>query len=156
MIGPIGYASHSVRDGFSPEDKFMDAVNELDAISNWFPGELNEEIDIAGDYVDLLEAEMDGNHTFADRHGLEYIPVAAPGFDARNNDCWGEGRYAGRSEDLLEDMIELAEEYGTEDHIMIATWNDWVEGTQIEPGSNRSGEDYGTSYLDIIETFRTA
>ena len=155
IIGNTGHGSHSVREGFSPQDKFMDAVDELDAIGNWFPDELNEEIDIAGHYVDLLEAEMDGYQTFTDRHGLDYIPVAAPGFDARNNDCWGEGRYAGRSEGLLEDTIELAEEYGTEDHIMIATWNDWVEGTQIEPGSHK-GEDYGISYLDVIKDFRTS
>jgi hypothetical protein len=34
---------------------------------------------------------------------------------------------------------------------LIETWNDWCEGTQIEPGVDRaSGEGYGDGYVNMV------
>jgi len=38
--------------------------------------------------------------------------------------------------------------------INIATWNDWGEGTQIEPGIHE-GTDFGTEYLEKVVQFQS-
>jgi len=75
------------------------------------------------------------------------------GFDDRGNQCWGGDRYIHRNVDRFGEMLTLADEYRTTNRIDIATWNDWAEGTHIEPGSFR-GKDYETDYLEEIQAFQ--
>lgn len=104
--------------------------------------------------VDFMKQVHRGHRTFADEHDLGYYPVAFPGFDSRANTCWGHGpRYIPRSPSGFTSMLKLAEQFGTLDRILVATWNDWTEGTPIEPGTFR-GTDHGKEYLERIREFQ--
>jgi hypothetical protein len=105
------------------------------------------------DTLQLAEDSYGGHREFAEENGLEFVPLTGPGFDDRANTCWGPNRLVPRSQSGFENLLLLAEEYATINQIDIATWNDWTEGTQIEPGSYR-GNDYDTGYLEIIEEFQ--
>lgn len=89
---------------------------------------------------------------FVDIHDKEYIPMAVPGFDDRSNTCWGGDRYVPRSPLHLKEMLEFADEYRTLKRVNIATFNDWTEGHQIEPGE-MYGKSYGTAYLETVKGF---
>lgn len=142
-------------------DLFHDSnVNELvtqfDATSPWAFGDLDpDEKSNWGDTFDKVEKVFRVSRKFADEYGMEFIPTVFPGFNDKRNTCHNPpGRYLPRSEEQFRKVLELAEEYRSTDMVNIATWNDWVEGTQIEPGSYR-GDDYETDYLEIVETFQS-
>jgi hypothetical protein len=82
-----------------------------------------------------------------------FWPMVFPGFDDRHNEQWGQDRRIPRSTQYFRDLLQLAETYG-DGRINIYSFNEWTEGTQIEPGAFR-GNDYGTDYLEIIEEFQT-
>lgn len=104
--------------------------------------------------LEFVEGNHAGHRAFAEDNDLGYYPTAFPGFDRRANTCWGDDeRYIPRSTDGFRRLLELAAEYSTLDRVLVATWNDWTEGSQIEPGVFR-GEDYGTAYLEVVEAFQ--
>lgn len=90
--------------------------------------------------------------SFADQHDRDFLPMAVPGFDDRANACWGDDRHVPRSPDNLSASLAVADDYATRDRISIATFNDWTEGHQIEPGTMH-GDDYGTDYLERVREF---
>ena len=75
--------------------------------------------------------------------------VANPGFDDSGVNGWGNGprftdrRGTGEYEDNWNDALHFQP-----DAVQIATWNDFEEGTTIEPS-----EEYGFSFLDLTEEF---
>jgi len=44
----------------------------------------------------------------------------------------------------------MANEYRTSKRVNVFTWNDFTEGTAIEPGTWR-GNDYGTEYVEHVQ-----
>lgn len=69
-----------------------------------------------------------------------------PGFDDRNNTSWGGNRLISRQDGTVYDSTwSFVREYSdslTMEYVMIETWNDWNEGTEIEPS-----EEYGYKYI---------
>jgi hypothetical protein len=66
------------------------------------------------------------------------------GFDD-SKASWGQGRYMSqRCGDTLVDTMALSKEYYPPDHplpfILVATWNDYEEGSAIEPGLKKCGD----------------
>lgn len=138
--------------GYAPDQE--DLATQFDAVTNgkaapvWRDG--------AADWEEMtshIKENYRGHRKFAENHGLDFLPVVIPGFDDRANTCWGGNRYLPRSQEGFQKMLQLADKYRTISKIDIATWNDWTEGHQIEPGTFR-GKDYGTEYLEIIENFQ--
>lgn len=130
----------------------------LDGVSTWVPG-INQHAGETYHWEDVFRTvrnTFQTHHDFVTSNDMEFIPTTFPGEDDRGNTCWGpEGkRHIPRSTDRFQQFLGIAEQYATTDMIDIATWNDWAEGTMIEPGTYR-GEEYGTAYLDIIQEFQS-
>jgi hypothetical protein len=148
VVGAAGYH------GF-PNDRIVDFLSELDGTSTWVASGAWGSDDRAtwAEMKPWVERDFEGHRTFCENHDMEFVPMVFPGFDDRPNTCWGQDRYTPRSTDGFEALLELADEYRTADMIDVATWNDWTEGSQIEPGSFRE-TDYGTAYLELVEEFQ--
>lgn len=126
---------------------------QFDAVTTWFPNPRSDGKSEWEWYVGRAEGDFRVLRDFAESHGMDFIPTVFPGRDERNNTCWGTNPYVPRDPSHLEQMLELANQYKTVDRINIATYNDWVEGHQIEPGTF-NGQQYGTAYLDILKKFQ--
>lgn len=134
-----------------PEDLYP-AITACDGVSHWSSGLLNEQGEATQEeWLESMYDRISGTRSFADEHDLEYVPFILPGFDDRDNEIWGEDRYAKPAPDILDQMAAWATEYATTDLCFVATWNDWAEGHMIEPGTY-DGEDFGTAYLEVLET----
>ncbi len=80
-----------------------------------------------------------------------------PGFDDRLNTCWGENRWMARQNGVVYDSTWLFIHNYNEPKpllwVYIETWNDWNEGTEIEPGIEY-GYQYLKSTVKNINTFK--
>jgi hypothetical protein len=143
------YGSERTETGLPPMTKLFDGASTWTAAGVLESGgTVNWE-----EAMQFVEANYEGASAYAERNDMEFIPMVFPGFDDRANDYWGGDRYIPRSLERFEEMLALAEEHGTTDMIDVATWNDWPEGHQLEPGTWR-GQDYGTAYPEAIEEFQ--
>jgi len=133
------------------EDRF-DLAKTFDAVSNWTGDNPSNQTVSQQEHLEFQEENFAGYQELANDYGIEFIPVVHPGFDDRDNECWGENRYIPPDADHLEAMFELANEYRTTDRIDVATFNDWGEGHQVEPGTY-DGESYGTRRLEVVKEF---
>lgn len=102
-----------------------------------------------------LDQNYRGHRDFADENDMEFFPRVIPGFDTRANTCWGNDERIPRDLDFFETNLQMANEYGTAERLNIFTWNDFTEGTAIEPGTWR-GNDYGTAYLERVRELQKA
>jgi hypothetical protein len=102
---------------------------------------------------EFRDENFEGHRALADEYGIEFFPQINGGHDDLANTCWGSGHIIPRSPQHLQEDLERAEEYGTADRRNIFTWNDFTEGTAIEPGTFR-GNNYGTAYLEKVEQFQ--
>eukprot|EP00927_Polykrikos_kofoidii_P077259 TRINITY_DN74218_c0_g1_i1.p1 TRINITY_DN74218_c0_g1~~TRINITY_DN74218_c0_g1_i1.p1 ORF type:complete len:981 (+),score=106.05 TRINITY_DN74218_c0_g1_i1:74-3016(+) len=92
----------------------------------------------------------------AKRHGTMFVPSVGPGYNDKKVRPWNQastrkrdgGKYFTR---LLEKAVRTAP-----DVISLTSWNEWHEGTNIEPSVRRQGyEDYDdaggpNAYLDLV------
>lgn len=125
---------------------------QFDGVSTWF-SHFKDGRTPWDWFLEQTEEEFRLLREFADRNEIDFLPMAFPGFDDRTNDCWGEQRHLPRNVDRFADVLALADRYRTRDRINLATFNGWPEGHQVEPG-RFDGADYGTTYLEAIETFQ--
>lgn len=98
------------------------------------------------DNNDTLYGDRDfGQSLFSSGYGDFHIPGTWPGFDDLEVNGWGSGaRLMPRYDGLLYDTTW---QWAIEDNlpvVQIATWNDWYEGTVIEPAV-----EFGGQYLQI-------
>jgi glycoprotein endo-alpha-1,2-mannosidase len=78
-----------------------------------------------------------------------YLGGVSPGFDDRG--CWGWGKGPTKVEREAGQTYREKWEHllGTNlNFVQIATWNDWMEGTTIEPSL-----EYGTQYLELTREY---
>lgn len=77
-----------------------------------------------------------------------FMGFISPGFDDSGVSGWGSGtarKLPRQGLDILEQTMALSS-IGHPELIQIATWNDWQEGTAVEPS-----REHGFAYLDGIE-----
>jgi hypothetical protein len=145
------------------DENFQNFVSAFDAVSTWTQKAHNEDtLDAA---LEKTRKDFEATRAFADEHDIGFVPTAFPGFDDTGSNpdiegCWGGHRRAGeegRSVEFFGAVLDLAKQYRTPtpNKIEIATWSDWVEGSQIEPGSF-NGVDYGTDYVDEVARIQRA
>lgn len=137
------------------DDVLAEFVTPFDAVTTWQgAGAWGDDNQATWEEAYNFMKELFRSHReFTDAHDMEFIPHVFPGFDDRHNTCWGGDRLTPRSPSHLAQLFELADRCRTTDMINIATWNDWTEGSVIEPGTFR-GNDFGTAYLEVVEKFQ--
>lgn len=87
-----------------------------------------------------------GMAQFAKQNELLFIPCAGPGYNDTRIRPWNAGNTKDRqNEKYYEDMFRAAVKVNP-DFIGITSFNEWHEGTQIEPAVSKSTPDY--SYED--------
>jgi hypothetical protein len=113
-------------------------------------GALNAHFDGAYDYVTLRQGEeLNFDWAWSLPVGIHYVPAVAPGFSARRIG-YAEDTYLPRlAGETFHDQWEAAVEPGIEPFITVVTsFNEWHEGSQIEPvmagKNNGSGYNYPT------------
>jgi hypothetical protein len=88
------------------------------------------------EYIERLRAYYDMCKRLKQQGRIgDYIGAALPGFDDHKGQAWGEGlkRYLPRDGgQTLTDTWDELEKSGV-DAVLIITWNDWIESSQIEP-----------------------
>ena len=91
------------------------------------------------------------------REDIDFATGAVwPGFDDRGA-SWGQNRWIDRKEgETLQQTWDLIHKYKVESNIkwvILETWNDWNEGTELEP-SKEHGFTYATKTAENIGTFK--
>ncbi|MFC1999134.1 glycoside hydrolase family 99-like domain-containing protein [Chloroflexota bacterium] len=76
---------------------------------------------------------------------LGFVPNVMPGFNDTFNPNGAGNPVLHRSVEFFEQLWDLATSYDPE-MVMITSFNEWHEGTQVEPG-----EGYSTSYLQVLQ-----
>jgi|GEM_PF-1591904 len=89
---------------------------------------------------------------FANSLSLDFIPSVYPGLDRSVFTCSDSTVRIPRSPGQLEVLIRYASQYATTDRIRIDSFNDWRNGTQIEPGRVH-GTEYGRAFLERVHAF---
>jgi hypothetical protein len=92
---------------------------------------------------------VDGWYEFAPANRIQYDPYywgyASPGFSQYNDTRRSLSRNPEEFAEALQRLREANVHFA-----LIETWNDWNQGTQIEPGTDiRTGENYGDIYIDL-------
>lgn len=127
---------------------------QFDGVTTWVghleQGEKND----WSDHLTRKEEEFSWLAEFARSNGMDFIPMVYPGFNNVPNQCWGNHKHLPRSADRFAEFLELADEFRTMRRLNVATFNGWPEGHQIEPGTFQ-GNEYGSTYLDVISEFIT-
>ena len=92
---------------------------------------------------------VDGWYEFAPANRIQFDPYywgyVSPGFSMYN----GTGRRLSRNLNEFATALERLRESNVH-FALIETWNDWNEGTQIEPGFDAVGGSYGDSYVNLV------
>jgi hypothetical protein len=120
-----------------------------DGFFSWISGANGDPLDWGSAYLDWVYPEM-AAQTQSLGLGLT-VGGVWPGFDDSGVNGWGQGsRYIGRQDGQVYQMTwETAHQAvaGRETNwIQILTWNDWNEGTEIEPSV-----DFGYTYLQATQ-----
>lgn len=96
-----------------------------------------------------------GGRAFADDHDTDFIPGVQPGYNELTQDCWESQKRIPRHPETFRDLLAMANLYATTNRLLIDSFNDWLHGTQIEPG--RLGTDsYGMSFMEVVKKSQQA
>lgn len=165
FVGGTNWWGH----GGYPEGRKAELTKHFDATTTWKVGsELHDGFASQETALRWVEENWRGHRNFTDDHGMEFVPMVFPGFDERTSndgncdlrDAEGKGRRIPRSPEFFRDMLELADEYRTTKLVNNSVYNNWQEGTHIEPGVFEPGpfgeRNYGTAYLDVVSEFQQA
>ncbi len=86
---------------------------------------------------------------FADDHELLFIPCAGPGYIDTRIRPWNSGNTKLRAKGSYYEQMFMAALKSNPDYIGITSFNEWHEGTQIEPSVSKSYKEY--NYEDFSE-----
>lgn len=163
FVGGTNWWGH----GGYPDGRKAELTKHFDATTTWMVGaELHDGFTSQETALEWVEENWRGHREFTDRHDMDFVPMVFPGFNEQTPDAGncdprdnsGEGRRVPRSPSFFKKMLDLAEEYRTTKLVNNSVYNNWQEGTHIEPGVFEPGpfddNNYGTAYLDVIAEFQ--
>lgn len=103
--------------------------------------------DSQADHEDFLD-KVDQRYRVWQQRVVNIIPNVIPGYNDSIR-AQGQPRYLPRDVDFFEDYWDIAHSYlepaRSWNMVMITSFNEWHEGTQIEPA-----DEYGLDYLRIV------
>jgi hypothetical protein len=127
---------------------------EFDGFTDWFGG-LHGRRYSWEEFTDTKYSNGLYAHLYAEHEGVDFIPMAVAGFD----DSVASGEFRGvvpkSPANLTEMLFDFSDTFRTRNRINIATFNDWMEGHQLEPGQ-MEGIEYGTAYLERVKEYAYA
>ena len=127
---------------------------EFDGFTDWFGG-LHGRRYSWEEFTDTKYSNALYAHLYAEHEGVDFIPMAVAGFD----DSVASGEFRGvvpkSPANLTEMLFDFSDTFRTRNRINIATFNDWMEGHQLEPGQ-MDGVEYGTAYLERVKEYAYA
>lgn len=127
---------------------------EFDGFTDWFGG-LHGRRYSWEEFTDTKYSNGLYAHLYAEHEGVDFIPMAVAGFD----DSVASGEFRGvvpkSPANLTEMLFDFSDTFRTRNRINIATFNDWMEGHQLEPGQ-MDGIEYGTAYLERVKEYAYA
>lgn len=163
---------------FGQPPSSTDQIALLDAITNYdVYGSSGGKMYATQEKVDSYYAAQSGWKSKAQQAGVGFVPAASPGFNDRgvrdghtplSRKLTEDAEFGSLLKAMLDQALELTDiEAGN--LLLITSWNEWHEDTQIEPvvvaaptnkDNSSSGQDYtvgldyegyGLRYLDIIK-----
>jgi len=159
MVAGLGSQGHRYVEAGDYGPYHKELARGFDAVMNLTAGPVfrnaPEKQATQEDALAWLEQNYRGHSAFAAENDKEFFPRVIPGFDTRANICWGNDERIPRDPDFFGTNLQMANEHRTAKRMNVFTWNDFTEGTAIEPGTWR-GNDYGTAYLERIQTLQKA
>ncbi len=163
---------------FGQPPSSTDQIVLLDAITNYdVYGNLNAEMYATQEKVNKYFATLSGWRSMAHQEGVSFIPAISPGFNDRgvrsghvplSRKLSDKGSFGSLFEEMLDGALKITDPE-LKNLLMITSWNEWHEDTQIEPAALSSAsskddsestidytsgleyEGYGTKYLDILK-----
>jgi hypothetical protein len=127
---------------------------EFDGFTDWFGGLFGRRYSWE-EFTDTKYSNALYANLYAEHEGVDFIPTAVAGFD----DSVASGEFRGvvpkSPANLTEMLFDFSDAFRTRNRINIATFNDWMEGHQLEPGQ-MDGIEYGTAYLERIKEYAYA
>ncbi len=128
-----------------------DYLAVTDGFYSWVSGANEDPLDYGEDYLNWVYPEMEFQSS---QHELSLtVGSVYPGFDDSATNGWGGGsRFIDRQDGLVYEVawqraVEANQKGSIANLIQVVTWNDWPEGTEIEPSI-----EYGRSYLETTQT----
>jgi len=147
-------------DQLSDANVLNDSRRIYDAVTLWGSTtivEFNQTISYSK-YVNKTRNYFEKWSKISTNHDVPFVPLICPGYNnviyAYMNKTWNPDTNSTwwaivtRDPEGFRDVCQLARDYATPPHkmVLIFTWNDFKEGTSIEPT-----EDYGFTYLDAAK-----
>jgi hypothetical protein len=126
----------------SPFENFLKCFNATTQYMPNLSGDWNSVLDYANSTGGLAL-----NYTRSEN--MSYIPDVYPGFDRSHSEMNSGPPILARNVSRFAEFCEIARYYAEQSAgvVMVSTWNEWHEGTSIEPA-----QEYGSQYLEIIRT----
>lgn len=89
--------------------------------------------------------------SYANSHNLCFIPTIMPGYDDRNLKGLSSPILERKGGEFYKEFWRIAKKYldPSLKIVLITTFNEWHEGTEIEPS-----KEYGTRYLELTQFFK--
>lgn len=103
----------------------------------------------SGEYIWIDEGSLDNKYGNMDNFEL-FIGGAYPGFlDFYEEGGWGDGYFTidHNNGEILQETLQKAKNYNA-DYLQLITWNDYGEGTMIEPTN-----EFGFTLLEHVQDF---
>lgn len=85
-------------------------------------------------------------HRSCRERGIGFMIAVGPGYDDKLSNDWNHYNNVGRNNGIYYDEMWKKAVQVDPDIIIINSFNNWIEGTQIEPAINRTGYEFNKDY----------
>jgi hypothetical protein len=108
------------------------------------------EIGRISNFLKAVDREYQKFWDYARLHNLHFIPTIMPGYSDRNLRELTRPILQRKEGEFYKEFWKISKKYIDPElkMVLITTFNEWHEGTEIEPS-----QEYGSTYLELTELF---